>query len=700
MNPTSISLPQGALQGQAALDFMKQNPRAGYNVLNSNGSVQSNIQGDKGWLGNILNGLATPFLNAGRFGGQMGQDILSGITNNRINAGQNQALTGEERTNMPEFLAKTAAGLGSYAVGGSIPGLALGGGLQSFSNQRVGTPIDVGDIAKGAIVGAGTGALMHGAGGILQGMQNNAIEKAAQTTGENILNKGAGEAANVGENATNNVTANTENAIKDFSAEHPSNAFRGENSQTQNALNDFYTRPGKGTLDLNGNKGLLAANMEGNINSNLSNLEDYRLNLKDAGTITDNKITPENIGKIQDAAGQDIASKVKNIDAQGAMKSQSALNYIADSTQGLKGIDNAEALKQAEDLVKEFRVSKTGPLTAEDYQAIKQGTDGFSKKFNQLDLTGQQAFGAKNKVALALNDSSRQLLVEADPTLQKSLQTYSFIDQNKADLKKAYVQNMQNNIVTPRLTKGGIVRSALNGVQDVYKQGLIDKATGAATDQGSGILGKLQNGVKNILPAVNVPQPLINTLQSPIAQKLTGVLANMSPQQQSQNITNSQAASGLLDQQKTDNATQQQQFALAERAIKDGASPQQLQALGINIPGLGTGAANTKAAELQVAKNNALKVVQQAEKMAQNLNLGSGILGKINGAISNTAQSPAVKAYNDFVAANASVLAKAFGTNSSSKTTIQKYIDALPSPTDTKEEAQAKLDSLYTSLQG
>lgn len=680
------------LEGQSALDWMKNNPNAGYSNLNADNSVQSTQEGDKGWLGNILFGLAKPFINAGRAGGQLGQDVLSGITGGRVNAGNQQSLTGEERANMPEFLTKTAAGIGADAVGGSIPGLVAGGALQSLSNQRIGTPVDVGDIIKGAAIGGGTGLLMHGAGGILGNMRNNFLEKSAAQAGDTALAQGA---TNAGEEALQKAAP--EQAANNFGAENKNNAFRGDNTQAQNALNDFYTRSGKGTLDLANNKGLPPAEMASNLKGNLSNLEDYRLNLKDAGTITDNKITPDNIGKIQSAAGQDIASKVKAIDENGLIKPQSALGYIDGVTQGLKGIDQQEALNEADALVKEFRVSKEGALTAEDYKAIKQGTDSFSQKYNKLDLTQQQAFANRNKVALALNDSARQTLVAADPTIQKSLQTYSFIQQNAPDLKKAFVGNMQNNIIPPRFTKAGILRSAVNGLQDVNKQSLIDQAAGEA---GGGILGRIKSAASNIpMPAANVPQPLINTLQNPLIQKGVGILSNMSPQAAPQKVGDAQAASKALEQSKTDNQTQQQQFTLASRLIKDGATPAQLQAIGINIPGLSSlSGANTKAAELQQAKTNALKVVQQAEQMLPSLNQGSGILGKLSGAVSNALPSSDVKAYNTFVNANASILAKAFGVNSTSKSEMQKFIDALPSPTDTTEEAQAKLDTLYSSL--
>lgn len=139
----------------------KRNKGSDIAYTSAGGDAFSKIQrGDKGLLGNIGRGLTQPLDNLFNFGAELGSNVGSGGRSGGV-------LTTQQKENLPEFLARTGAGLASYAVpvggaatlGGTVARGALAGGLGTYGAQEVGD-YDFGDIAKGAGVGgAFAGAL-------------------------------------------------------------------------------------------------------------------------------------------------------------------------------------------------------------------------------------------------------------------------------------------------------------------------------------------------------------------------------------------------------------------------------------------------------------------------------------------------------------------------------------------------------------
>lgn len=150
------------LSGRQAEEWLKNNPKAAYNVMNESGGVQKMVDADRGLLGNILGSITKPFSNLGR---GMAELYNSATSENKRPLFMSQ----EEVDNPLEYGIKNAAGAASFfvPVGGaaSIAGAAgrgaLAGGLASFGAQDMGK-LDLTDIGKGALMGGAFSGSLRG----------------------------------------------------------------------------------------------------------------------------------------------------------------------------------------------------------------------------------------------------------------------------------------------------------------------------------------------------------------------------------------------------------------------------------------------------------------------------------------------------------------------------------------------------------
>ena len=171
------------LQGQAAQDYINQNPNSGYDILDQNNNIVQHQTPDAGFLGNIVNGIANNLVNKPF---QFGYDILGGKLSGNQNY-QPQFLTQNEYNNPVSTGLQTAAGVASMAplpgltgLGGALLQGGLSGGLGSFANQNLSNGLDVGNLAASAGLGALAGGVLHGVGGFI----GNKLSQSATTAAE------------------------------------------------------------------------------------------------------------------------------------------------------------------------------------------------------------------------------------------------------------------------------------------------------------------------------------------------------------------------------------------------------------------------------------------------------------------------------------------------------------------------------------
>lgn len=161
------------LQGEAAAQWLKNNPTAAYNTLDSanRADIQSNYRGDNGLIGNIIGGITAPISDYWLGGAE------------QINQALNRA--GGNKDYKPQILSKNEwdeyvknplgkniqniVGASSFTIpAGSGAGLlktiakgALSGGAYSFGQGDMRDPNQLlGDTAKGALIGGGTAGLL------------------------------------------------------------------------------------------------------------------------------------------------------------------------------------------------------------------------------------------------------------------------------------------------------------------------------------------------------------------------------------------------------------------------------------------------------------------------------------------------------------------------------------------------------------
>jgi hypothetical protein len=188
------------LRGSQAQQYLTENPQADYRTV-KDGQEYGFRRGDKGLIGNVAAGIVDPFANTARIGGQLVSDLASGGA-----PGRPQILTKEEQDNTPAFLARTAAGVGSYLIpggtlarglggfGGAVASGALGGALGTAGATPLDREISAEDVAGGALVGGVLGGTFQQAGKVLSKASGRAAQKGVQETGEGLVLSSADDA--------------------------------------------------------------------------------------------------------------------------------------------------------------------------------------------------------------------------------------------------------------------------------------------------------------------------------------------------------------------------------------------------------------------------------------------------------------------------------------------------------------------------
>lgn len=190
------------LTGQAALEWIKKNPKKGYTItkganLSELLGIQDKRRTSYGFLGNILEGIANPFVGAiEKVGegtsaisrGQLG-DFLSGDEDYQTRF-MDQGTYEDIGNNMGWDIAQDIAGIGATLLPagwlgkgllGAVGTGALAGGLGAFSQTDLEDPLDAGQI----LGGAATGGVLGGAfnlGGKALGRLGRGGKKAGKLT--------------------------------------------------------------------------------------------------------------------------------------------------------------------------------------------------------------------------------------------------------------------------------------------------------------------------------------------------------------------------------------------------------------------------------------------------------------------------------------------------------------------------------------
>lgn len=538
------------IKGQQAIqDYIKGNPQADLSSLTNPSGFDYH-----GFARNTAQGYQNDDLKgAGPLGG-VANDLTSFvrtlIPSLGLDKSSNTLLPSEQQQytyNPKDFIAHTAARTGSVlaplflspAIGG-----AVSAGLSDAGNQDVRDNFDVGSTLKSTATGAATGYLAGKAGEVV----GNTIGKVVPQGVKDFLNTDVGSLVGKG-------GAQESSQVSDAALNHdPNNSFVNGNKQGQTALEDFYGRAGKGSLTADSNYGTVSNLAENRANS-LANVEDYRLQLSKTDP-TMNKITPENIGKIQDAAGKDIQSIIKSTTVPAELQ-ENGVNFA----QKVAAKDPALTKDVATILdTNGVSLEKDVPLSMQDYQTIKSATDSIHQKVQQIESTNPQELnnyyvqkdpttGVSNLAADKANIAARDAMQQINPAITKPQSVFAFIEGNRSPIEDAFLKGSQTNLKAPYLRPGGIGRDLIDKAQDVLKQGTINGISKGAAGTTQSILNRVVPfGATNTLNAGNQQKPLVDLQNTTQPQYLdsTQFNASQSPQyQQAVNYVKSLAASGI-----------------------------------------------------------------------------------------------------------------------------------------------------------
>lgn len=419
---------------------------------------------------------------------------------------------------------------------------------------------------------------------------------------------------------------------------------------------------------LPGNKGTFVGDLQNNYEHNLANVEDYRFKygLKNADnsdiqTISKNlsgelhnmssktKIAPIKAGEAIDSIRNDILKTNPNFGNETVVSGKTTMTKLGAVENSMKNvIDNSRVSEAGTGLE-----SSPKPLTGEDLYKIKQATDSVNQDLRGMMPADRQTFLEKpdNLAKFKLNQWSRNTLQEANPGLQKPLQTFAFIESNKNNI----VGSMKRDIIGQPMEgiKGGIspkstiLKTALSKADEAVKSSLINRipltADAVSTNTNTGILNKILN---------QDPNSLTTPLSTPLIANVGGAMGMT-------NNTQKQSSSTLNPTLNTNNgpSIMQQRAAmlndpkvqtLLQASIRAGKDPmQELQNIGQMMQMQGkqnpfyTPTA-AQALESQQA-NRSISTLQNMQKLILNNptmtgRLGGGILSGITGQVNPDAK--------------------------------------------------------------
>lgn len=352
-------------------------------------------------------------------------------------------------------------------------------------------------------------------------------------------------------------------------------------------------------------------------------------------------------------------------------------------------------------------------LTAQGLGEVKKALQQYRTIFSQtsgvdrMKLLNNPEFMTRLKMADLVDDELNRL-VGVQSGAREAGQMYRVGMQQGENLDKVMNKiDPKTNLPTTHYQLlnevGNFAADKGNAAKEIIGRTLQGKNPLGQGGTGSGILSRMS------VPAVNVPQSVINTVNSPVTQTIganlfakSAVPAQQPPQNES-NIPESEQ--DTINQERQD---REELLALYERMVQAGATPEQVNALignqlakyGIGGSKTGTAKQQQQAQQISNARNVLNSFVKQLEKMGSQ---ESGVLARITGAGRKLAGSVGldsdVKNYEDLKKALITPLARAMGeTGVITNADIERYGGLLPDLSESKSEWTNKIAQIMEML--
>lgn len=740
-------------------------------LLQSQGGLQEQQPetGGGNFMGDLVKSMVEPFKNTGK----MAKDALVGAEMFVNDPTYRKATLGGElsesdakyltnlfdqevfdeademtRGDIAKQTVKNVAGVGSYAIPGSIGGKGVmgaakaglvSGGLSGLSQSDMDNWMDTAvDIGSGALIGGGTGVAVSGAGKLLNRGKADRAAKATGKTFDKLINqyqkladegdeaaratlddlikaRGTSQAAGTGAKIVEKYKAPTA-AEKAYLSQLQVPSKLSRRLKPQETVSKMIDYDIGGSLEDIGNKAATVTGEEGFVTKlHRDVIGDLPDELDIGNAMQSVRGSLDNITDLNPNEEGRILEIVRRSLPKGTTPTTANALDVMDAIRNLEKI-GYENINSSTSLSKNLKAEQIGSVflnVADDLENIIEGKIGSSNIQNRLTPEVlEQARLVSPKLAEDIANAQTLADLRAiqapfvrmqglvDSTLQSQLSTFGTV----ADELKGF-----GNIASPIRAAGKMLSTpevntrvgrAANTVGGAAKA--TGEAVGSTANAIGSIPGKMSQATKGFLPEDIVQRAIVPTV--------SGAIVGSEPQQAPTSIMDQPVDTDAFVSTGSPTTTQQDTVSpdmlealilsdLSETGGKNLALFEKLQEQGI----FGGGGETDLTAQQQnklMALSQAESIVGEIESAVEELNLSTlgpvararGVNRNIGAAIGTDVNASTYKSFREGIA---NVLSKSLGQSGSlSDTDIERAIALIPELGDSEKEAARKIQTL------